>query len=84
MNISKTKEFETAQYHYNWCPQRFAESVGCFHKTVQQTLMRTLVAIIKSMGSDSYSVDSRNKASHELCKKIVSSGLLDDTTLPVI
>lgn len=90
MNISKTKEFETAQClesalnDYNWCPQRFSESVGCFHKTIQQTLMRTLVAIIKSMGSDSYSVDPRNKASHELCKKIVSSGLLDDTTLPMI
>lgn len=90
MNISNTKEFEAAQYiesalnDYNWSPQRFAESVGCFHKTLQQTLMRTLVAIIKNMGSDSYSVDPRNKASHELCKKIISSGLLDDITLPMV
>lgn len=46
--------------------------------------MRTIVAVIKNMGSDNYSVDTRNKATHELCRKIVNSGILDETTLPMI
>lgn len=75
---------EDALNDYSWSPQKFAESIGYFHKTLQQTLMRTIVAVIKNMGSDNYSVDSRNKASHELCRKIVNSGILDETTLLLI
>lgn len=86
MEIYNTREYKTAQglgnalNDYSWSPQKFAD----FHKTLQQTLMRTIVAVIKNMGSDNYSVDSRNKASHELCRKIVNSGILDETTLPLI
>lgn len=90
MDIYNTREYEAAQglekalNDYNWSPQKFADCIGTFHKTLQQTLMRTIVAVIKNMGSDHYSVDSRNKASHELCRKIVNSGILDETTLPLI
>lgn len=90
MSIYNTREYMAAQVledalnDYSWSPQKFAESIGYFHKTLQQTLMRTIVAVIKNMGSDNYSVDTRNKASHELCRKIVNSGILDETTLPLI
>ena len=90
MDIYNTREYEAAQglenalNDYSWSPQRFADRIGTFHKTLQQTLMRTIVAVIKNMGSDNQSVDSRNKASHELCRKIVNSGILDETTLPMI
>ena len=36
------------------------------------------------MGADDYRTDLRNKAAHELCKRIIESGLLDDTHLPFI
>lgn len=75
---------ESALNDYSWCPARFAVSIGSIHKTLQQTLVRTIVEIIKEIGSDHHSVDSRNRASHELCKCIVNSGLLDDCTLPLI
>lgn len=90
MSIYNTREYMAAQVledalnDYSWSPQKFAESIGYFHKTLQQTLMRTIVAVIKNMGADNYSVDSRNKASHELCRKIVNSGILDETTLLLI
>lgn len=90
MDIYNTREYEAAQglenalNDYNWSPHKFAVCVGTFHKTLQQTLMRTIVAVIKNMGSDNYSVGSRNKATHELCKKIVNSVILDETTLPMI
>ena len=54
------------------------------HKTLQQTLIRTIVEVIKKVGEDDYPVDSRNKASHALCRKIISSGLLDKITLPLV
>ena len=90
MDIYNTREYKAAQglenalNDYSWSPQKFADSIGTFHKTLQQTLMRTIVAVIKNMGSDNHSVDSRNKASHELCRKIVNSAILDETTLPMI
>ena len=53
-------------------------------RTLQQNLVKTIVAIIRMVGSENYGTDLRNRASHELCKRIVESGLLDDTHLPFI
>ena len=78
------KDLERALNDYDWNPERFAESTGYFHRTLQQELMKTIVAIIRKMGSDGYRTDLRNKASHELCKRIVESGVLDDAHLPFI
>ena len=33
---------------------------------------------------ESYGTDLRNQASHELCKKIIESGALDEAYLPFI
>ena len=90
MDIQSSREFkaakdlERAMNDYGWNPERFAESTGYFHRTLQQELMKTIVPIIKKMGDDSYKTDLRNRATHELCKRIVESGVLDDAHLPFI
>lgn len=90
MDIHNTREYKAAKdleralNDYGWNPERFAESSRYFHRTLQQNLVRTIVAIIRMMGSDGYRTDLRNKAAHELCKRIVESGVLDDTHLPFI
>lgn len=78
------KDLENAINDYNWHPRRFAENITFMHKTLQQTLIRTIVEVIKKVGEEDYPVDSRNKASHVLCREIIRSGLLDEITLPLI
>lgn len=46
--------------------------------------MKTLVAVIKKMGAEDYKVDLRNKASHELCREIVCTKVLDNVYLPMV
>ena len=90
MDIQNTREYKAAKdleralNDYGWNPERFAESTRYFHRTLQQNLVKTIVAIIRMVGSENYGTDLRNRASHELCKRIVESGLLDDTHLPFI
>ena len=90
MDIQNTREYKAAQdleralNDYGWNPERFAESTSYFHRTLQQELMKTIVSIIKMMGDDGYRTDLRNRAAHELCKRIVESGMLDDAHLPFI
>lgn len=78
------KDLERALNDYGWNPERFAESTSFFHRTLQQNLVKTIVAIIRMVGSENYGTDLRNRASHELCQRIVESGILDDTHLPFI
>ena len=90
MEIQTSKEYKAAQElaealnDYGWDSNRFAESTRYYHRTLQQTLMRTIVAIIRMIGSNSYEYDLRNKSSHELCRRIVESDLLDDVPLPLV
>ena len=93
MDIQNTREYKAAKdleralNDYGWNPERFAGSTSYFHRTLQQELMKTIVAIIKKMGADDYRTDLtdlRNKAAHEICKRIVESGVLDDAHLPFI
>ena len=90
MNIRNTHEYKAAKdleralNDYGWNPVIFAESTRCFHRTLQQNLVKTVVAIIRTVGSKDHGTDLRNQASHELCKRIVESGVLDDAHLPFI
>ena len=59
-------------------------STRYYHRTLQQELMRTIVAIIQMVGDEIYGTDLRNQASQELCKKIIESGALDEAYLPFI
>ena len=69
---------------YQIITKRFAESTKCYHRTLQQELIKTIVEIIRMVGSKDYGTDLRNQASHELCKRIVDSGVLDEAHLPFI
>ena len=78
------QELERALNDYSWNPKRFAESTRYYHRTLQQELMKTIVEIIRMVGNKDYGTDLRNQASHELCQRIVDSGVLDDAHLPFI
>ena len=71
------KELERALNDMSWNPQKFAESTRYYHRTLQQELMKTIVAIIKMVGDKGYRTDLRNQGSHELCRKIIDSGVLE-------
>ncbi|WP_291534132.1 hypothetical protein [Bacteroides sp.] len=90
MELKNSREYKAAQEleralnDMSWSPKRFAESTSYYHRTLQQELMRTIIAIIQMVGDDNYGTDLRNQASHKLCKKIIDSGALNDTYLPFI
>jgi len=90
MELKNSREYKAAQEleralnDMSWNPKRFAESTRYYHRTLQQELMRTIVAVIQMVGDNSYGTDLRNQASHELCKRIVDSGALDEAYLPFI
>lgn len=90
MELKNSREYKAAQEleralnDMSWNPKRFAESTRYYHRTLQQELMRTIVAIIQMVGDNGYGTDLRNQASHELCKRIVDSGALDEAYLPFI
>ena len=63
------KELEHALNDYGWNEKRFAIAVTTFHRTLQQTLFRSMVEVIRIMGSEDYGYDLRNKASHEIMQK---------------
>lgn len=76
-------ELEQALNDYSWNGKTFAESVCLYHRTLQQTLVKTIVAVIRKVGDEYFGYDLRNKSAHELCKSIVDSGLLDKYSLPL-
>ena len=78
------QELERALNDYSWNPKKFAESTRYYHRTLQQELIKTIVEIIRMVGNKNYGTDLRNQASHELCKRIVDSGVLDEAHLPFI
>ena len=90
MELQNSREYKAAQEleralnDMSWNPKRFAERVSHYQRTIQQELMKTIVAIIKMVGDDNYGIDLRNQASHKLYKRIIDSGAWDDTYLPFI
>ena len=88
--IGNTREYKAAMAlsdainEIGWSPKRFAESTATLHRTIQQNLMRTIVEIIKTFGSEEYKTDPRNQATKDLCQKIISTGVLNNSPLPFI
>lgn len=84
------KEYRTASelgmaINGNWRPARFAEAVTTtMHRSLQQELMRTFVAVIRKMASDDYRYDRRNEGCHKAAVRMVQSGILDEICLPYI
>lgn len=88
--LRQTREFQAARTledalnTMTWNPEVFAKSIRFYHRTLQQELFRTIVAVIKEMAADNYGTDPRNQASHDTAKAIVESGILDETYIPFI
>ena len=51
--------------------KKFAESIKYFHSTLQQSLFRLVREIIYVQADDERYYDARNKASHEVAKKLM-------------
>ena len=61
------QELERALNDYSWNPKRFAESTRCYHRTLQQELMKTIVEIIRDRKS------TRLNSSHNVASRMPSS-----------
>lgn len=77
------QELENALNNMSWNSEKFAESVVYYHRTLQQKLFGTMIKIIEMMGREDYGYDLRNEASHRIARKIIESGILDET-IPII
>ena len=78
------KNLEYSANDYSWDENKFAASMSAVHRTIQQRLLKSFLACIREMGKEDYGVDDRNRASHELCKKIIATGVLNESPLPFI
>ena len=77
------KALEQALNDTGFSPERFAETLPFFHKTLEQTFFKTIkVCIIAMAKRESCRIDSRNQASYEMCRMLAP--MLEDTDLPFI
>ena len=75
-NLKKTREYKAAMdlenalndscFNYD----NFANSIQFMHPTLQQSLFRLIRAVIKEQAREDRYFDGRNKASHEMAKKL--------------
>lgn len=88
--LKETREYKAAEAladavnSMGWNPKKFAMGMTLQHRTLQQEVMRTFVAMIHVMASDNYGFDDRNRGSHEAAMKMVDSHLFDEIYLPFI
>lgn len=64
--------------------QNFAQGIIHQHPTIQQSIMRSIIATLRLMASPDYRYDLRNRSTHEAAKKLVESGILDEIYLPFV
>ena len=76
------QELERALNDYGWNEKRFALATTTFHRTLQQTLFRTIVEILKMYADPNRRTDLRNKASIEGAKKLME--VLEELHIPFI
>ena len=76
------QELERALNDYGWNEKRFALATTTFHRTLQQTLFRTIVEILKMYADPQRRTDLRNKASIEGAKKLME--VLEELHIPLI
>lgn len=65
------KELENALNDYEWNPKQFALATHTFHRTLQQSLFRTIVEILKVYASPERKTDLRNEASKIGAQKLM-------------
>lgn len=62
--------------------KKFAESVKLYHPTLQQSLFRLIREIINVQADENRYYDARNKASHEMARKM--KVVVENECLPYI
>lgn len=73
---------EDAINDLGWDEKKFAQACMTMHRTLQQTLFRTIVAVLKQYADPDRSVDLRNQASKEGSQKLME--VLDSLYIPFI
>ena len=76
------QELARALNDYGWNEKRFALATTTFHQTLQQTLFRTIVEILKMYADPQRRTDLRNEASKEGAKKLME--VLEELHIPFI
>jgi hypothetical protein len=82
------REFQAAQALENalndfcWNPKKFAKACTGFHRTLQQSLFRSIVEILKAYADENRSTDARNEASKEGSQKLLE--VLNEIHAPFI
>ena len=76
------QELERALNDYGWNEKRFALATTIFNQTLQQTLFRIIVEILKVYADPQRRTDLRNKASIEGAKKLME--VLEELHIPFI
>ena len=79
-NSREGKAYESLSDSINsttWNPVDFAKAAMYDHPTLQQSLIRTMVATINEFAKKEYT-DARNEAGVQMCRNLVKSGLLYD------
>lgn len=64
------KQLEDAINDMCWNPIEFALATTTYHRTLQQSLFRTIVEIIKAF-AENKNIDLRNRAAHEAAKRLM-------------
>lgn len=73
---------EDAINDLGWDEKKFAQACMTMHRMLQQTLFRTIVAVLKQYADPDRSVDLRNQASKEGSQKLME--VLDSLYIPFI
>jgi hypothetical protein len=58
----------------------FVRAFSRQHRTLQQSMMRTMMAVVENCASPDYGRDGRNEGTHTLCKTLVK-GYKDSVTV---
>lgn len=87
-NIEQSREYKAAKAledainDMGWDERKFAYACTTFHRTLQQTLFRTLVGVLREYADPNRSVDPRNEASKEGSRKLME--VIDNLYIPFI
>ncbi len=73
---------EKALNDYGWNEKQFALACTLYHRTLQQTLFRTIVEILKVYSDPDRRTDLRNEASKEGAAKLMA--VLSEMSIPFI
>ena len=85
---TKSREYQAAKSledsinDMSWNEKEFAKACCTFHRTLQQTLFRTLVAVLREYADPNRSVDPRNEASKDGSRKLLE--VIDTLYIPFI